>query len=307
MDETGMGGAGMDDAAASDVALIGVGRMGAAAVRALAAAGHGVQCFDVSREATDRVADVATPRISVADAAAGAGLVLLSLRGPDDVTEVTREIRDAARSGTVVVDMSTIDPSTARAAAALLAQGGVDYLDAPVLGRPERVGAWTIPCGGDAAVVGRVAPILEGSIAARVVHVGATGAGSVLKLMNNLMLGAINAITAEALAVCSAAGLDPGVFVDVVADSGAASVSPMFRDIGPKIVAGDFGPTFTVELMHKDNALAVQLAEQVGVPLVVGEAVHQLNTRALERYRHDDSSAVVKLFEEATGIPARRA
>ena len=124
--------------------------------------------------------------------------------------------------------------------------------------------------------------------------------------MNNLMLGAINAITAEALAVCSAAGLDPGVFVDIVADSGAASVSPMFRDVASKIVAGDFTPTFTVELMHKDNELAVTLAEQVGVSLIVGEAVHRLNTRALDRYRHQDSGAVVKLFEEATGTLARR-
>lgn len=296
----------MDQGVSDGVAVIGVGRMGAAAVRALAAAGHRVRCFDVSREAMDRLADVAIPCDSVALAADGAELVLLSLRGPADVAEVTGQLHGAMRSGGVIADLSTIDPDTARAAAALLGESGVDYLDAPVLGRPERAGVWTIPCGGDAAAVARVAPVLEASIAGRVVHVGPTGSGSVLKLMNNLMLGAINAITAEALAVCSAAGLDPGVFVDVVADSGAASVSPMFRDIAAKIVAGDFTPTFTVELMHKDNDLAVKVAEQVGVPLVVGQAVHELNTRALERYRNDDSGAVVKLFEEATGIPARR-
>ncbi|WP_162941781.1 NAD(P)-dependent oxidoreductase [Desertimonas flava] len=288
------------------IAVIGVGRMGSAAVRALAAAGHRVRCFDVSAEAMTALADFASPSGSVAEAAADADLVLLSLRGPDDVAEVTATLRDSMRDGSIVADLSTVDPETSRAAAATLAAAGVAYLDAPVLGRPERAGVWTIPCGGDADAVRRAAGVLEGTIAQRVVHVGASGSASVLKLMNNLMLGAINGITAEALAVCSAAGLDPGVFVDVVADSGAASVSPMFRDIAPRIVDGDFTPTFTVGLMHKDNRLAVEVAERAGVPLVVGRAVDELNRRALDDHRDEDSCAVVKLFEAATGMPARR-
>ena len=273
------------DEHADDVAVIGVGRMGAAAVRSLAASGRRVRCFDVSSVAMDSLTDIATPCDTVADATRGVALVLLSLRGPADVVEVTGQLRGTVPAGGVVADLSTIDPDTARSSPRASRTTGSITSTLPVLGRPERAGAWTIACGGDGAAVLRVAPILESSIAGRVAHVGPVGAGSVLKLMNNLMLGAINAITAEALAVCSAAGLDPGVFVDVVADSGAASVSPMFRDIANKIVAGDFTPTFTVELMHKDNELAVTLAEQVGVPLVVGEAVHRLNTRALDRYR----------------------
>jgi len=80
----------------------------------------------------------------------------------------------------------------------------------------------------------------------------------------------------------------------------------MFRDIAPRIVAGDFDPTFTVALMHKDNRLAVNFADHVGVPTVVGAAVHQLNTLALQRFAGDDSAAVIKVIEESIGLEARR-
>ncbi len=81
-------------------------------------------------------------------------------------------------------------------------------------------------------------------MARRVVRVGGVGAAATLKVLNNLMLGTINAITAEVLVLSQAAGLDPGVFVDTVVESGAASVSGLFKDVGPRAVDGDFSPTF---------------------------------------------------------------
>jgi 3-hydroxyisobutyrate dehydrogenase-like beta-hydroxyacid dehydrogenase len=79
----------------------------------------------------------------------------------------------------------------------------------------------------------------------------------------------------------------------------------MFRDIAPRIVAGDFTPTFTVGLMHKDNRLAVEVAERAGIQLVVGKAVDELNRRALAAHSDEDSGAVVKLFEPDGGLPDR--
>ena len=87
-----------------------------------------------------------------------------------------------------------------------------------------------------------------------------SGAAATLKVANNLMFSVINAVTAEALLLAQAAGLDPGVFVDTVVDSGAATVSGLFRSIAPRAVDGDFAPTFSLDLVRKDNDLAVQLA-----------------------------------------------
>lgn len=286
--------------------VLGLGAMGARMAAALADASRPVVAFDVAPAARDRIgaAGIAVAD-SVAQAARGSDVLVLSLPTPGVVLQVVEEIADSGTAGTVL-DTSTIDGDTAQEAAELLAGSGWEYADCPVLGRPEKVGAWTIPVGGSAQVAATAADVLA-PLAARVVRVGDVGAASTLKVLNNLMLGTINAVTAELLVLAEAAGLDPGVLVDVVVDSGAASVSPMFRDIARRAVDGDFDPVFTVRLMHKDNALAVALAERLGVPLFAGRGAQQLNTMALEAGLGDeDSIAVVKALEGITGLQARR-
>jgi 3-hydroxyisobutyrate dehydrogenase-like beta-hydroxyacid dehydrogenase len=183
---------------------------------------------------------------------------------------------------------------------------GQDYADCPILGRPELAGRWTVPVGGSDDVVALAGRVLA-PVAARVEGVGAVGSASVTKVLNNLMLGTINAVTAELLVLAEAAGLDPGRWVDLVIDSGAASVSPLFRDVAVRAVAGDFDPTFTLQLMHKDNALALALADQLDVPMLTGRAAQQLNTMGLAAgLGAEDSIAVVKILESITGRVARR-
>ena len=97
------------------------------------------------------------------------------------------------------------------------------------------------------------------------------------------MFSVINAVTAEALLLAQAAGLDPGVFVDTVVDSGAATVSGLFRSVAPRAVDGDFAPTFSLDLVRKDNDLAVQLATSLGLELPVGSAARDLHDRAVAR------------------------
>ena len=286
--------------------VLGLGAMGARMVAALAAASRPVVAFDVAPRARDRISSAGVTVVdSVVEAARRSDVLVLSLPTPGVVLEVVEEI---AASGTVgtVLDTSTIDAGTAQEAAGQLAGSGWEYADCPVLGRPEKVGDWTIPVGGNARVAATAATVLA-PLAARVVRVGDVGTASTLKVLNNLMLGTINAVTAELLVLAEAAGLDPGVLVDVVVDSGAASVSPMFRDIARRAVDGDFDPVFTVRLLHKDNALALALAERLGVPLFAGRAAQELNTMALEAGLGDeDSIAVVKALEGLTGLRARR-
>ncbi|MCW2757540.1 MAG: hypothetical protein JWO46_1286 [Nocardioidaceae bacterium] len=286
----------------TQIGVVGVGTMGRLVAAALAAAGRPVTAYDADGAALTRLRGEA-PGVevaeSVAEVAAACDVVVLSLPTPEVVSAVVAEI--AASRGVTVLDTSTVGPDTSHEALATMVEVGGRYADTPVLGRPVAVGRWTIPVGGDASLVAVAADVLA-PVAAKVVGVGPTGAAATLKVLNNLMLGVINAATAEVLVLAEEAGLDPVVFVETLVDSGAASVSGLFREVAPKAVRGDFEPTFSVRLMHKDNALALELAQRYGVPVEVARAAQAANLRALDAgLGEEDSIAVVKPLRRAVG------
>ncbi len=221
---------------------------------------------------------------------------------PEHVRALAAEVLVKAPAGAIVVDLSTIDPDTSRATARELAEHGVTYIDAPVLGRPATCGSWTLVCGGSEQAVDAVRPDLMATIAATVARVGETGAGSVVKIANNLMFGAINAITAEALTLCERNGVDGQVFVDAVADSGAATVSNLFKENAPKMVRGDDDPAFALELLAKDNRLALQLAVASGSPAPLAEAIVDINETGLSQGLGErDSGALIRAYAALGG------
>jgi 3-hydroxyisobutyrate dehydrogenase-like beta-hydroxyacid dehydrogenase len=283
------------------VGLVGVGTMGSRILARLVETGHRVVARDIAPEAERRAARAGAAVASCpAEVARQAHLVLLSLPMPADVDEVVGGddgLLVEAQPGAIIADLSTVDPDTTRRNAALAAARGVGYLDAPVLGRPPGCGRWTLPVGGEVPALERARPILE-TLAARVIHVGPSGAGNIVKLLNNMMFSAINAVTAEVLAVCAALGMDPHVFVTAVTDSGAATVSNLFRELGPKILARDFSPAFTIDLLHKDVRLALEMASRAKAPTVITPAGLVLVEMARARgYGAEDTGAVVKVFE----------
>ena len=142
------------------------------------------------------------------------------------------------------------------------------YLDCPVLGRPQGCGKWTLPTGGDERHLEVARPILQ-HLAARILPVGPSGHGNVVKLLNNLMFGAINAITAEVFALSRKLGMEPKVLFGTIAESGAATVSNLFRELGPKILADDFSPLFSIDNLHKDMRLGIEMARKVGANFLV--------------------------------------
>lgn len=289
----------------SAVGVVGLGAMGGAIVAALAPVRR-VVVHDPSPSAAARGAaaggEVASTLAALAEAV---DTVILSLPDATVVASVLDALLAVDSPPTLVVDTSTIGPADSRRHAELCAARSVSYVDAPVLGRPGAVGRWTIPVGGSTPEHGLeelLAPVV-----ARVVPVGPVGSAATVKVVNNQMLAVINAATAEALAVAAAAGLDAGVFVDTVIDSGAASVSGLFRDVAPRAVAGDFDPVFSLALMRKDNALAVELASASGVPTPVASAALALHSRGVDAGLGDrDSIAVLAVLEQDSGIPARR-
>lgn len=260
------------------VGLIGVGTMGAPIAELLRSRTELV-VWDAYAPTRERLVaagyDVAADLPGVGTAT----VVLLSLPGPAQVDAVIEALAPALTAGAVVVDLSTVDPGTSRRSTDRLAEHGVAHLDAPVLGRLHRCGHWTLPVGGTEAALASVRPVLE-LIAGQVRLVGGAGAGTTLKLLNNMMLGTINAITAETVAAAARAGIDPTTYVEVIADSGAASVSPLFREVAPRMAAGRFDePAFTVDLLVKDNRLALELITATGLRAEVAAAVVALNAR----------------------------
>lgn len=284
------------------VGLIGVGTMGSRMATALVAAGHTVLARDIDPVAAKRATEIGAEVLgSPMEVAEDAEVVLLSLPMPADVESVVAGpsgLLSAARAGQVIVDLSTVDPGVTGRMAAAAGEKGVGYLDAPVLGRPQGCGNWTLPVGGDEAALEKVRPVLE-KLARRVVLVGPSGHGNVVKLLNNLMFGAINAVTVEVMALAARVGMPPKVFVELVTESGAATVSNLFKEVGPKVLARDFTPLFGIALLHKDNALALNMAKEAGMPMVLSGATQLLNEMALARgLGKEDTAAVVKVYEE---------
>lgn len=232
--------------------------------------GRAVAVWDPSADAVQRAVAAGAVAVDQLSGLVDTPVVLMALPGPDQVRTVVTEIVDAARSTgvgpRVMVDLSTVDPTTSVGLAALTAEVGIGYLDAPILGRPDRCGRWTLPVGGPEAALELARPVLT-ELAARIVAVGDSGRGNIVKLLNNLMLGAINAITVETMVAAQRLGLDRGVYADTLAQSGAASVSGLFTELAPKIIAGDVSPTFSIDLLAKDNRLALAMVEATGLHL----------------------------------------
>jgi 3-hydroxyisobutyrate dehydrogenase-like beta-hydroxyacid dehydrogenase len=288
------------------VALIGFGLMGRAMAGGLRDNGHRVRVFDVSPAARAAALDGGCEfASSPADAARDASVALISLPRPEHVTAVVREgpgnLLGAMPAGSVIVDTSTVSPRTSEANAAEASRSGIGYLDAPVLGRPEGVGRWTLPVGGDAADLERARPVLA-CIAQQILPVGPPGSGNTVKLLNNLMFGSINAVTCEVFALAEKLGVDRALFFDIVSSSGAATVSNLFLALGKNIVADEFSPTFSVANLHKDVSLGVAMAHDAGAELAISENTLRLIERAVaDGLDGEDTAAIVKTCAAGLG------
>lgn len=267
-----------------NVGLIGCGLMGAPIAARLVDCGYNPVVFDESAAAMGQARDIGcSTALSPREVGELTRLALISLPRPEHVTDVVRGRVDcllaSMEPGSVIVDTSTVDPATSQANAAAAAERAVGYLDCPILGRPSGVGQWTLPVGGDPEHLRVATPVLE-TFASRIVHLGTSGRGNTLKLLNNLMFGAINSVTAEMFALATEVGMDPGLLFDTIVESGAGTVSNLFKELGPKVVADEFSPNFTVDNLHKDVGLGLAMARASGMSLEFSEAGQRLTEAA---------------------------
>ena len=284
------------------IGFVGLGTMGSRMVARLVAAGHRPLVYDQVAAALERaVAGGAVAASSLADLAAGSDVVMSSLPMPADVEAVYLGSGGAigrARPGQVCVDLSTIDPATARRVAEQLAQRGVAFLDAPVSGGPAgaEAGTLAVMVGGEAEAFERVRPLLA-AFSARQFHVGPVGAGSVVKLANQLLVGANTIAAMEAVTFAGRAGIDPQVVLDVIGVSAGDSVM-LRRSIRDFVQTRDFTAAFATRLLVKDLRLYLEEARSLGGATPSGVPTLALFEQAMaEGLAGEDYAAILKLIE----------
>jgi 3-hydroxyisobutyrate dehydrogenase-like beta-hydroxyacid dehydrogenase len=283
------------------IGLIGVGVMGRTVAQKILNGGYGLLAYDVSAACIENAKDLgASVASTLAEVAGKAKIILMLLPGPEDVRVCVsgeRGLLSSAAPGTVIVDMSTIDPATTTEMAALALAKNVGYVDAPVLGRPATVGQWALPAGGRKEDVDHCRPVLS-SFAAHILHVGPSGSGHKIKLLNQMMFGAINAMTAEMMAVASKIGIEPRLLYETITASQAGTVSNLFKELGGRIASGNYDrPTFTVDLLTKDIRLGVKMAKEGGAPPILGRTVELVNEISqTQGFGSSDTSSMWKSY-----------
>jgi 3-hydroxyisobutyrate dehydrogenase len=249
------------------VAFLGLGRMGVLMAAHVVRAGHETTVWNRSpgRDA-DLVALGARSASSIEGAVREADVVITMLFGPEAVREVLTEVATAAPRGALVIDCSTIGPETARELGELLAEHGLRFVDAPVLGTtgPAREGTLGVVAGGSAADYAEAEPLLQlWGDPAKVRRVGEVGAGSAMKLVVNLTLGIAVQGIGEALVLAADLGLDRAAVLDALQLGPLGVTTTQKRAM---LDARDYTDTmFSLDLVVKDLDLVLAAAKH-GLP-----------------------------------------
>jgi 3-hydroxyisobutyrate dehydrogenase len=284
-------------------AIIGLGAMGAGMAANLHRAGMLAGAWNRTRARGEAIA--AAHGFALADspetAVAEADVVITSVSADADLLEVIDRLQPALQSGRIVLDTSTVNAATARAAAARLGTTGVHFLDGPVSGGKEGAekGTMVMMLGGDAALVDRLRPLLA-VITGKIEHMGPVGSGQATKAVNQIMVAGINQAVGEALAFGGAQGLDLDKVIDLL--GGGAAGNWFLAHRGPTMVRGTFNPGFKVALHYKDLKICQSMAADRHVTLPCVEMTLLHYQRLMESgHGEEDISALYRqkkaLFE----------
>lgn len=293
------------------IAFIGLGHMGGPMSINLHKAGREVAAFDLSADAMAAVKNEGVPVVDSARAALKGAQVVISMLPASRHVEglylgddgILADIED----GAIILECSTIAPASAKKVAEAATARGLMAIDAPVSGGVAGASAGTLTfiVGGSDAALERARPILE-DMGKNIFHMGEAGAGQVAKLCNNMALGAIMAVTGEAIALGVAHGLDATTLSDMMAVSTSRSWAtevcnpwPGVKENAPASRGYEGG--FGNDLMLKDLGLAAEAAMSVGATIPLGEMARNLYALNHNAGRGKlDFSSVVKLVTEKT-------
>jgi 2-hydroxy-3-oxopropionate reductase len=265
------------------VGFIGLGVMGRPMARNLLKRGFALRVHSRSRGPVDEVVSAgATAATSAADVATHARHIVTMLPDGPDVESVLSGaggVFSTIQPGTVIIDMSTIAPATARRLAAQARDRQATYLDAPVSGGEIGAidGSLSIMVGGDPGALERVRPILEAmGNPDRIVHVGESGAGQICKACNQLVIGGTLVAVGEAFALARKSGVDPSKVRAALL--GGFAASRVLEVHGERLLKGNFKPGFPARLYRKDLRIVLDALNEARVPAPVTAIVQQLLT-----------------------------
>jgi 3-hydroxyisobutyrate dehydrogenase len=293
------------------IGLIGLGAMGGGMATSLRRAGLPVQVFDLRPgAAADFARDGGTACASAAELAAASAVVVsvvVNAAQTEDLLFGAGGVAAAMTPGSVFVMCSTVDPNWSIALEARLEAMGLLYLDAPISGGAAKAasGEMTMMTAGKPAAYALAQPALD-AMSGRVYKLGdRAGAGSKVKIINQLLAGVHIAAAAEAMALGLREGVAPDALYEVITHS--AGNSWMFENRMAHVLAGDYTPLSAVDIFVKDLGLVLDLARASKFPLPLSATAHQMFMQASTAgFAKEDDSAVIKIFPGITVPEAKQ-
>jgi len=284
-----------------NVGVIGLGAMGSGMARSLRRHGHAVRVFDVRAEAAQAfAAEGGLACTSLTDLAQQCQVIIsvvVNAAQTEAVLFGEGGCAAAMARGSVWVMCSTVDPNWSMALEARLAALGILYIDAPISGGAAKAasGEMTMMTAGVPAAYAAVGPLLD-AMAAKVYRLGdCAGAGSKVKIINQLLAGVHIAAAAEAMALGLREGVDAAALYEVITHS--AGNSWMFENRMAHVLAGDYTPLSAVDIFVKDLGLVLDVARATKFPLPLSSTAHQMFMQASSAgFAREDDSAVIKIF-----------
>jgi putative dehydrogenase len=286
------------------VGLIGLGAMGSGMAQSLRRAGHEVHVFDVRREVAAAFAKHGgTAHDSLASLGAACDLIVSVVVNAAQTESVlfgddkTPGCAASMKPGSVFVMCSTVDPNWSVALEARLEAMGLQYVDAPISGGAAKAasGQMTMMTAGKPEAYAVAEPFLN-AMAAKVYKLGdSAGAGSKVKIINQLLAGVHIAAAAEAMALGLREGVDAAALYEVITNS--AGNSWMFENRMAHVLAADYTPLSAVDIFVKDLGIVLDMARASKFPLPLSSTAHQMFMQASTAgFAKEDDSAVIKIF-----------
>lgn len=286
-----------DDYTVLRAGYIGLGAMGTPMARRLAERGYLTHVWNRTRENADQLGKEHNVAVAntAADLVASVDIVFICVSRDDAVLKVIDSILTAIKPGTILIDMSTINQSTAAQIAEKIQAHGGEFLDIPVTGGVEgaQTGRLAMMVGGHLETLEKVKPLLE-ILGSRIVHMGENGMGQAAKAVNQIMAAGINQAVTEALAFGVRAGLDMERLIDVLA--GGAAGNWFLEKRGKTMMQGQYQPGFKLALHHKDLNICESMAEAMHMEIPVATRTRKdYESLMAQGYGNEDISALYRL------------
>ncbi len=296
------------------IGFIGIGVMGRPMTLNLLKAGHSVTLFarhpdkPEVQEVVNAGARLAPSSRAVAMASEVVITMVPNSMQVEEVVAGPQGILEGARKGLIIIDMSTIAPTVSRKLAELASTHGVYFLDAPVSGGSQGAinGTLTIMVGGEREIFEQARPVLEAmGQKEKLFYVGPHGSGEVVKIVNNILCGAIAAAIAESFVLGVKAGADVNTMAEIIGVSTGASWQ-LANQFPLRAFNGSFQPGFMTDLLHKDLGLALDLAAENQTPVAMTALTRQMYEMARAAgYGREDYTSLLKVLEGMAGVEVR--